>query len=82
MLGVHVKRQIIEEGKRCATFYLCPCLELVRAALFCYFCLLYFCHNVGCVTPAEEVVFANLSFSLISDVSVSVFMRVWRPAWI
>lgn len=29
VLGLHVKRQIIEEGKRCATLYLCCHLELL-----------------------------------------------------
>lgn len=66
VLSVHVKRQIIEEGKRCATFYLCSRLELLRASLFCFFFLsavfLSASQNVGCVTPAELIIWQIYCF--------------------
>ncbi len=49
VLSLHVKRQIIEEGKRCATLYLCFHLELVEDCpslvrfLSLFFLLSFFC---------------------------------------
>lgn len=42
VLSLHVKRQIIEEGKRCATLYLCFHLELLDRLAFVRFLSLFF----------------------------------------
>lgn len=65
VLSVHVKRQIIEEGKRWATFYLCCRSEPLRASLFCFFLSAVFLpasQNVGCVTPAELIIWQIYRF--------------------
>lgn len=61
VLSLHVKRQIIEEGKRCATFYLCFHAELLSPSLscphlfflfiiwWCIYCwLILQCHSQSC----------------------------------
>lgn len=53
VLGLHVKRQIIEEGKRCATRYLCFHLELLGD------CLSFFCSLLFFIRPLSSLSFLS-----------------------